>query len=77
MPTEELLASMNNTIQQTLILAKSVKCDVFNALNLMHNDVENVLKPLRFGAGDGFLQYYLYNWRCPSIEPSDVGLVLF
>ena len=26
--------------------------------------------------GDGFLQYYVYNWKCPAMEPSSVGLVL-
>jgi hypothetical protein len=22
------------------------------------------------------LQYYLYNWKCTSVEPSEIGLVL-
>lgn len=48
--------------------------DVFNALNLMDN--KEFLEPLKFGIGDGNLQYYLYNWRCPSIEPDKIGLVL-
>ena len=30
----------------------------------------------QFGAGDGHLQYYVYNWNCPQIEPAEVGLVL-
>ena len=34
------------------------------------------LKPLKFGEGDGHLQYYLYNWRCPTVTPNNVGLVL-
>ena len=34
------------------------------------------LKELKFGIGDGHLQYYMYNWRCPSIKSSQVGLVL-
>lgn len=40
--------------------------------------MENVtfLQELKFGKGDGNLQYYLYNWKCPSMEPSKVGLVL-
>lgn len=29
-----------------------------------------------FGIGDGHLQYYVYNWKCPSIEAPNVGLVL-
>jgi glycylpeptide N-tetradecanoyltransferase len=36
----------------------------------------SLLKELKFGPGDGHLQYYLYNWRCPEMEPADVGLVL-
>merc|ERR1719199_1794663 len=51
-----------------LIFAKQHDFDVFNALNVMEND--QFLKELKFGIGDGFLQYYLYNWKCPKIEPS-------
>ena len=48
--------------------------DVFNALDL--NENETVFKELQFGAGDGHLQYYIFNWKCEVIEASDVGLVL-
>lgn len=34
------------------------------------------LEELKFGIGDGNLQYYLYNWKCPDLEPSQIGLVL-
>ena len=34
------------------------------------------LETLKFGIGDGNLQYYLYNWKCPRMEPHKVGLVL-
>lgn len=37
--------------------------DVFNALDLMEN--KTFLEKLKFGIGDGNLQYYLYNWKCP------------
>jgi glycylpeptide N-tetradecanoyltransferase len=57
-----------------LILAKSNGADVFNCLDLMENN--KVFKDLKFGAGDGMLQYYLYNWRAPEIECPKVGLVL-
>ncbi len=40
--------------------------DVFNALDLMDN--KEVLEKLKFGIGDGNLQYYLYNWKCPYME---------
>jgi len=44
--------------------------DVFNALDLMEN--KQFLEALKFGIGDGNLQYYLYNWRCPSMVPEKV-----
>ncbi|KAB1253896.1 Glycylpeptide N-tetradecanoyltransferase 2 [Camelus dromedarius] len=49
-----------------LILAKLKGFDVFNALDLMEN--KTFLEKLKFGIGDGNLQYYLYNWRCPGTE---------
>lgn len=48
--------------------------DVFNALDLMDN--KSVLEELKFGIGDGNLQYYLYNWKCPDMTPERIGLVL-
>ena len=44
--------------------------DVFNALDLMDN--KQFLEKLKFGIGDGNLQYYLYNWRCPPMQPDQV-----
>lgn len=61
-------------INDALISAKNLNFDVFNALDLMEN--RKFLVPLKFGIGDGNLQYYLYNWRCPSMQPEDVGLIL-
>ncbi|CAB4004908.1 glycylpeptide N-tetradecanoyltransferase 2 [Paramuricea clavata] len=61
-------------MQHALILAKKAGFDVFNALDLMDN--KEVLEKLKFGIGDGNLQYYLYNWRCPYMECEKVGLVL-
>lgn len=46
--------------------------DVFNALDLMENKV--FLEKLKFGIGDGNLQYYLYNWKCPPMEPDKVRI---
>jgi glycylpeptide N-tetradecanoyltransferase len=34
------------------------------------------LKELKFGVGDGKLHYYLYNWKCPTIGPEDLGVIL-
>merc|ERR1719446_992755 len=65
---------LHELMYDALIFAKQHDFDVFNALNVMEND--SFLKELKFGIGDGFLQYYLYNWKCPKIEPGGVGLVL-
>lgn len=49
--------------------------DVFNALDLMDN--REFLEKLKFGVGDGFLQYYLYNWKCPHMETNQVSIIFF
>ncbi|GFO46427.1 glycylpeptide n-tetradecanoyltransferase [Plakobranchus ocellatus] len=61
-------------MQDALIIAKNMGFDVFNALDLMDN--KEFLEKLKFGVGDGFLQYYLYNWKCPHMDTHQVGLVL-
>ncbi|NXE71082.1 NMT1 tetradecanoyltransferase, partial [Calcarius ornatus] len=60
-------------MSDALILAKSKGFDVFNALDLMEN--KTFLEKLKFGIGDGNLQYYLYNWKCPSMAPEKVSAV--
>lgn len=58
-----------------LISAKQLQYDVFNALDLMQNS--GILKELKFGAGDGYLHYYLYNYQLKNqLVPSQLGLVL-
>lgn len=57
-----------------LVLAATAGVDVFNALDAMENLV--VMEALKFGVGDGFLQYYLYNWKHPEMPAKDVGLIL-
>ena len=49
--------------------------DVFNALDLMDN--KEFLEKLKFGIGDGNLQYYLYNWRCPAMQPHQVTMICY
>lgn len=65
---------LRDLMQDALIIAKNADHDVFNALDLMEN--QKFLENLKFGKGDGSLQYYLYNWKCPSITPEKIGLVL-
>jgi len=66
--------SWQELMSDALTLAKKQNFDVFNALNVMDND--NFLEKLKFGIGDGHLQYYVYNWKCSEMTSKDVGLVL-
>lgn len=52
---------LEDLIKDALIVATQADFDVFNALTLMDN--VSLLESLKFGAGDGLLNYYLYNWR--------------
>ncbi|XP_031628856.1 glycylpeptide N-tetradecanoyltransferase [Contarinia nasturtii] len=61
-------------MNDALIAAKADDFDVFNALDVMDNT--KFLRELKFGIGDGNLQYYLFNWRCPNMKPEEMGLIL-
>ncbi|PAV72166.1 hypothetical protein WR25_00016 [Diploscapter pachys] len=65
---------LKQLMNDALILAHQANFDVFNALDLMYNS--EILEELKFGIGDGNLQYYLYNWKCKEMQPSQIGLVL-
>ena len=43
---------------------------MYNALDIFQNGT--VLKDLKFGIGDGRLQYYIYNWRTAEVSASEV-----
>ncbi|CAF1531526.1 unnamed protein product, partial [Rotaria sp. Silwood1] len=59
--------SLSDLVNDCLVQAYKSDCDVFNALHAMEN--EKFLRKLKFGAGDGNLHYYIYNWQCPRINP--------
>lgn len=60
-PSKEALGKrLNELVRDALILAKQNKFDVFNALTMMDNNT--FLEQQLFGAGDGQLHYYLYNY---------------
>jgi glycylpeptide N-tetradecanoyltransferase len=65
---------MPELMKDTLIRARDLGYDVFNCLDVMDN--KPCLEPLKFGCGDGHLQYYLYNWRTKHLEPKEVAIVL-
>lgn len=75
-----LKARLQTLIGDALVIANQAKLDVFNALTLMdnvpilkdlkvrHDRVHIVwLTKLQFGVGDGFLNFYLYNWRTAKL----------
>ncbi|OQV15398.1 Glycylpeptide N-tetradecanoyltransferase 2 [Hypsibius exemplaris] len=66
--------SWRDLIMASIVMAKKEGFDVFNALDLMENT--KFLKDLAFGIGDGSLNYYLFNWKCPEMQPGQIGLVL-
>ncbi|KAF7363519.1 Glycylpeptide N-tetradecanoyltransferase [Mycena sanguinolenta] len=56
---------LQTLIGDALVIANQAKLDVFNALTLMDNVC--LLKDLKFGPGDGYLNFYLYNWRTAKL----------
>ncbi|KAL8439299.1 hypothetical protein Efla_003936 [Eimeria flavescens] len=63
---------LKELMQDALCLAKQKDFDVFNALDVMDNKA--LFEDLKFGVGDGFLRYYLYNWRCPQASVNRQGV---
>lgn len=68
--------SLKDVMKDMLIIANNQGFDVFNCLDIMNN--EEVFDDLLFGAGDGTLSYYLYNWRLKGqkIGQDEVGMIL-
>jgi len=66
--------SLTDLVNECLVQAHNDEFDVFNALDLMDN--KEFLEKLKFGVGDGNLQYYIYNWKCPQMNPEKVALLL-
>ena len=60
-------------MRDLLIIARNDGADCFTALDVMEN--QTVFEPLKFGLG-GVLQYYVYNWKCQSMTPDKIGIVL-
>jgi glycylpeptide N-tetradecanoyltransferase len=61
-------------MRDVMVYAYKSNMDVFNCLDVMDN--HEVFEDLKFGIGDGNLQYYLYNWQTPTIPANKVALVL-
>ncbi|KAJ1906322.1 glycylpeptide N-tetradecanoyltransferase, partial [Tieghemiomyces parasiticus] len=65
---------LTQLMESALVFAKANGFDVFNCLEMAHN--RQFIEDLRFKPGDGYLKFYLYNWRCPPVESHEVGLVM-
>ncbi|EGW30786.1 uncharacterized protein SPAPADRAFT_62646 [Spathaspora passalidarum NRRL Y-27907] len=52
---------LTSLLNDALITAKSFNVDVFNCLTSQDNSY--FLKDCKFGSGDGFLNYYLFNYK--------------
>ena len=67
---------MKDLVLACMITARDKGYDVFNMLDIMDN--EQVFKELLFSRGDGFLQYYFYNWNLKKkvLHPKEIGIVL-
>ncbi|RCK58746.1 Glycylpeptide N-tetradecanoyltransferase [Candida viswanathii] len=59
--TPQYKQRLNGLINDALITSKKCDVDVFNCLTCQDNTY--FIKDLKFGAGDGFLNYYLFNYR--------------
>ncbi|QLG73438.1 hypothetical protein HG535_0E05220 [Zygotorulaspora mrakii] len=59
--TAALKERLNSLINDACIIARNVKMDVFNALTSQDNAL--FLDDLKFGPGDGFLNFYLFNYK--------------
>ncbi|KAI0362380.1 N-myristoyl transferase [Trametes cingulata] len=56
---------LEEIVGDALVIAEKAGFDVFNALTLMDNVC--FLRDLKFGQGDGLLNFYLYNWRTAPV----------
>ena len=79
---------LEDLIHNALITAKDLKVDVFNCLTSQDNAY--FIKKCKFGSGDGFLNFYLFNYKTWNIhggidhntkevtenDPSGIGVVL-
>ncbi|CDW97683.1 hypothetical protein [Sporisorium scitamineum] len=56
---------LNHLMQTLLIIARDFNFDVVNCLTVMDNPL--FLQEQKFGPGDGFLRFYLFNWRTKPV----------
>nr|CAG4713980.1 unnamed protein product [Naegleria fowleri] len=69
-----LNTNVESLMKSALIEAQNRDFDVFNCVNIMDN--QQFLDKLKFGTGDGYLYYYLFNYKFPDLQPQEVGLTM-
>lgn len=62
----DLKNRLTDLISEALIIAKSLGVDVFNCVSCQDNNL--FLQDLKFGEGDGILNYYLFNYKAKYIS---------
>jgi glycylpeptide N-tetradecanoyltransferase len=67
-------AILKNLVKDALVAARDLGHDVFNALEMMRN--KTFLNELKFALGDGTLNFYLFNWRCPAVSSEKQAFVV-
>ncbi|CAL9699137.1 unnamed protein product [Knipowitschia caucasica] len=67
-------ADLKDVMEDALVLAKAKGFDVFTALDVMDN--KTFLENLKFNMSGKRTHTYLYNWKCPTVNPDKVGFVL-
>ncbi|XP_072312164.1 glycylpeptide N-tetradecanoyltransferase 2-like [Eucyclogobius newberryi] len=70
----ELMEDALELMEDALVLAKAKGFDVFTAFDVMGN--KSLLEKLKFNTSSKSMNFYLYNWQCPAINPDKVGFVL-
>ena len=68
-------SSIAEILRCAIICANNKGFDVFNALNILEMDKQTLID-LKFNEGDGFLNYYLFNYQFPVIPSTLVGVIM-
>jgi glycylpeptide N-tetradecanoyltransferase len=66
---------LSKLINIGLFYAKEAGVDVFNILNM--SDLHTAIKDCKFVEGNGFLNYYLYNYKCNSLNTNEIAFPMF
>jgi glycylpeptide N-tetradecanoyltransferase len=61
-------------IENGIYLMKKKKMDMVNVMKQYDND--KFIDKLKFKEGNGELNFYFYNWKCPQIEQNDMAIVM-